>query len=74
VVKTIVDFGAFVEFMPGREGLVHISELENHRVNRVEDLLDLAATEKVKLIGVERNGKLRLSRKAALPQQPQHEE
>jgi polyribonucleotide nucleotidyltransferase len=65
VVKSIVEFGAFVEFLPGKEGLVHISELENHRVAKVEDVLQLGDKIKVKLIGFDR-GKVKLSRKALL--------
>jgi len=67
VVKTIVDFGAFVEFKPGREGLVHISELEHRRVAKVEDVLKLGDKLRVKIIGVDRNGKVKLSRKALIP-------
>jgi polyribonucleotide nucleotidyltransferase len=66
VVKSIVEFGAFVEYLPGKEGLVHISELEKHRVAKVEDVLKLGDTVKVKLIGFDRGGKVRLSRKALL--------
>jgi polyribonucleotide nucleotidyltransferase len=66
VVKTIVDFGAFVEFLPGKEGLVHISELENRRVEKVEDVLSLGDKLQVKLIGFDRFGKVKLSRKALL--------
>jgi polyribonucleotide nucleotidyltransferase len=65
-VKTIVEFGAFVEFLPGRDGLVHISELDLHRVNRVEDVVKEGDVLKVKLIGFDRNGKVKLSRKALL--------
>jgi polyribonucleotide nucleotidyltransferase len=65
VVKNIVEFGAFVEYLPGKEGLVHISELEKHRVEKVEDVLKLGDTIKVKLVGFDR-GKVRLSRKALL--------
>jgi polyribonucleotide nucleotidyltransferase len=64
-VKSIVEFGAFVEFLPGKEGLVHISELEKHRVAKVEDVLKLGDKVKVKLIGFDR-GKVKLSRKALL--------
>lgn len=64
VVKTIVDFGAFVEFLPGKEGLVHISELENHRVEKVDDILKIGDKLQVKLIGFDRFGKVKLSRKA----------
>jgi polyribonucleotide nucleotidyltransferase len=66
VVKTIVEFGAFVEFLPGKEGLIHISELDNSRVARVEDILQLGDKVKVKLIGFDRFGKVKLSRKALL--------
>jgi polyribonucleotide nucleotidyltransferase len=73
VVKSIVEFGAFVEFLPGKEGLVHISELENHRVAKVEDVLELGQKIKVKLIGFDR-GKVKLSRKALLQQDTKDEE
>ena len=63
-VRRIVNFGAFVEILPGRDGLVHISELENHRVARVEDVLKEGETVLVKVIGVDEEGKIRLSRKA----------
>jgi len=65
-VKRIVPFGAFVEILPGRDGLVHISELENRRVARVEDVVREGDTVIVKVIGVDREGKIKLSRKAAL--------
>jgi len=65
-VKRIVNFGAFVEILPGRDGLVHISELENHRVARVEDVLKDGEVVLVKVIGVDDEGKIRLSRKAVL--------
>lgn len=65
-VKTVVDFGAFVEFLPGKEGLVHISELDNQRVEKVEDILNVGDKVKVKLIGFDRFGKVKLSRKALL--------
>jgi polyribonucleotide nucleotidyltransferase len=65
VVKTVVEFGAFVEFLPGKEGLVHISELEKTRVAKVEDVVKVGDKMKVKLIGFDR-GKVKLSRKALL--------
>ena len=65
-VKRIVNFGAFVEILPGRDGLVHISELEHHRVARVEDVLSDGEIVLVKVIGVDEEGKIRLSRKAVL--------
>ena len=66
-VRSITDFGAFIEFLPGRDGLCHISELEHRRVGSVEDVVKMGETVKVKVIGVEDNGKVRLSRKALLP-------
>jgi polyribonucleotide nucleotidyltransferase len=66
-VKKITDFGAFVEIMPGREGLLHISEIEHHRVNKVSDHLDVGDEVEVKLLKVDPQGKLDLSRKALLP-------
>jgi len=64
VVK-IMDFGAFVEILPGSEGLIHISQLANERVNKVTDILKEGDEVLVKVIDIE-NGKIRLSRKAAL--------
>jgi len=66
VVK-IMDFGAFVEILPGRDGLVHISELDHHRVRAVTDVLKEGDKVKVKVLGVDDRGKVRLSRKALLP-------
>ena len=72
VVKSTVEFGAFVEYMPGREGLVHISELDLKRVERTTDIVRVGDPIRVKLVGFDRNGKVRLSRKALLlePQAP----
>ncbi len=68
-VKTIVDFGAFVEYLPGKDGLLHISELEYFRVGNVEDVLSIGEEVEVKLIEIDsRTGKVRLSRKALLPE------
>ena len=66
-VKAIKEYGAFVEIVPGKEGLLHISELEHGHVNKVEDVLNVGDTVEVKLLKVEHGGKLRLSRKALLP-------
>jgi len=66
VVKTIVEFGAFVEFLPGKDGLIHISELDNARVAKVDDVLKVGDKVRVKLIGFDRFGKVKLSRKALL--------
>jgi polyribonucleotide nucleotidyltransferase len=67
-VKGIVAFGAFVEIMPGKEGLVHISELAPNRVEKVEDILSMGDEVDVKCIGVDPQGKIKLSRKALLVQ------
>jgi polyribonucleotide nucleotidyltransferase len=63
-VKSIVNFGAFVEVMPGKEGLVHISEITNRRLERVEEELSLGDEITVKCIGVDPRGKVKLSMKA----------
>lgn len=67
IVKSIKDFGAFVELVPGKEGLLHISEIDHKRINRVDDVLQVGDTVKVLLLKVENGGKLRLSRKALIP-------
>jgi polyribonucleotide nucleotidyltransferase len=68
-VKKITNFGAFVEILPGKEGLLHISEIAHHRVNRVEDLLKVGDEIEVKLLKIDHQGKLDLSRKALLDKQ-----
>lgn len=68
VVKRILDFGAIVELGPGKDGLLHISELENRRVANVTDILNEKDEVLVKCLAVERDGRVRLSRKAALDQ------
>ncbi len=66
-VKSIVDFGAFVEILPGKEGLLHISEISWERLESMADVFEEGEEVKVKLIEFdERNGKLRLSRKVLL--------
>ncbi|MCP4566060.1 MAG: polyribonucleotide nucleotidyltransferase [FCB group bacterium] len=67
-VRRTTDFGAFVEILPGTDGLVHISELAYERVNKVEDVLQVGDQVKVKCINVDRDGKVRLSCKALLPE------
>ncbi|MCB1200266.1 MAG: polyribonucleotide nucleotidyltransferase [Leptospiraceae bacterium] len=64
-VKRIADFGAFIEIMPGREGLCHISKISDHRVNNVRDELKEGQEVKVKVIGIDRQGKIALSIKDA---------
>jgi polyribonucleotide nucleotidyltransferase len=65
-VKKIVDFGAFVEILPGTEGLVHISQLAKERVNKVTDVLQEGDEVMVKVLEIDKQGKIRLSRKEAL--------
>ncbi|MFH1701563.1 MAG: polyribonucleotide nucleotidyltransferase [Candidatus Zixiibacteriota bacterium] len=66
-VRRIADFGAFVEILPGTDGLVHISEIAYERIERVEDVLKVGDQVKVKCINVDSDGKVRLSMKALLP-------
>ena len=66
IVRSIKEFGAFVECLPGKEGLVHISELADFRVKKTEDVCKLGDEMIVKCIGIDDKGKVRLSRKAAL--------
>ncbi|HEX2866227.1 MAG TPA: polyribonucleotide nucleotidyltransferase [Ignavibacteriales bacterium] len=65
----IMDFGAFVEILPGKEGLLHISQIENRKINKVTDVLKEGDPVKVKLVKIE-NGKFSLSRKALLNDNP----
>ena len=65
-VKKIVDFGAFVEILPGTEGLLHISQLAKERVNKVTDILREGDEVMVKVLEMDKQGKIRLSRKEAL--------
>ena len=66
VVKRIVDFGAFVEILPGTDGLLHISQIENRRINNVRDVLKEGDRVKVKVIGIDDQNRIKLSRKALL--------
>jgi polyribonucleotide nucleotidyltransferase len=70
IVKRVVDFGAFVEIMPGTDGLVHISELAEERTRKVTDVCDEGDDIVVKVINIDRDGKIRLSRKQALDVDP----
>lgn len=70
-VTRIIPIGAFVEFSPGKEGMVHISNLENRRVNKVEDVCNVGDTITVKYLGVDEKGRMNLSRKDALPPEPE---
>jgi polyribonucleotide nucleotidyltransferase len=70
-VVTIKEFGAFVEFLPGKDGLVHISELANFRVKQTEDIVKLGDEIWVKCLGVDEKGRVRLSRRAAMAERDQ---
>ncbi|MBL7864031.1 MAG: polyribonucleotide nucleotidyltransferase [Cyclobacteriaceae bacterium] len=75
VVKSIMPFGAFVEFMPGKDGLLHISEIKWERLETMEGVMEVGEEVKVKLIEVDKKtGKFRLSRKVLLPKPPKKEE
>ncbi len=74
-VKTIVPFGAFLEILPGKDALLHVSEIDWKRIENVEDVLHVGDKINVKLIGIdEKNGKMKLSRKALIqrPERKQH--
>jgi polyribonucleotide nucleotidyltransferase len=68
-VKRVTDFGAFVEIFPGTDGLLHISELADRRVGKVEDICVEGDEVLVKCIDIDPSGKVRLSRRAALADQ-----
>ena len=68
---TIKEFGAFVEFLPGRDGLVHISELANFRVKVCEDIVKIGDEIWVKCLGVDEKGRVKLSRRAAMAERDQ---
>ena len=67
IVTRLMTFGAFVEYVPGREGLVHISEMEWKRVEKVEDVCKPGDVMKIKLIKIDDQGRFDFSRKALLP-------
>ena len=68
VVKSIMPFGAFVEILPGKDGLLHVSELDHRRIEHVEDVLKEGDHIQVKLLEIDpKTGKLRLSHKALMP-------
>jgi polyribonucleotide nucleotidyltransferase len=66
-VTRLMKFGAFVEILPGVEGMVHISELDVKRVNRVEDAVRIGDEVEVKVIEIDEMGRINLSRRALLP-------
>jgi len=65
-VRRVTNFGAFVEIIPGTDGLLHISEIDHSRIERVEDVLNLGDRVDVKVLNIDGDGKIRLSRKALL--------
>ena len=68
VVKSILSFGAFIEFMPGKEGLLHVTEIDWKRIENVEDVLKEGDQVRIKLIGIDKQtGKFKLSRKVLIP-------
>ena len=70
-VLRITPFGAFVEILPGKEGLVHISKLDNKRVEKVEDVVKLGDEIMVKVMEIDKQGRINLSRKDAMPKETQ---
>jgi polyribonucleotide nucleotidyltransferase len=73
-VKKIVEFGAFVEIFPGTDGLLHISQIDNRRINDVHEVLHEGDKVRVKVIEIDKQGKIRLSRKVLLNGQEGHQE
>lgn len=71
-VKRIMDFGAFAEILPGKEGLIHISQLDTKRVTKVADVVKVGDVIDVKLVEIDEKGRLNLSRKALLVQEKEH--
>jgi polyribonucleotide nucleotidyltransferase len=68
IVKSIMPFGAFIEFMPGKDGLLHISEVKWERLEKMEGVMEVGEEVQVKLVEVDKKtGKFRLSRKVLLP-------
>lgn len=66
-VKSIMPFGAFVEIMPGKDGLLHISEIDHKRIETMDGIFEIGDEVRVKLLDVDKQGKLKLSRKVLLP-------
>jgi polyribonucleotide nucleotidyltransferase len=66
-VRSIMPFGAFVEIMPGKDGLLHISEIDHRRIETMDGIFEIGDEVRVKLLDVDKQGKLKLSRKALLP-------
>jgi polyribonucleotide nucleotidyltransferase len=66
-VTRVADFGAFIEILPGTDGLLHVSEMAHHRVDKVTDVMKEGDTVEVKVVSVDRDGKIRLTRRELLP-------
>jgi polyribonucleotide nucleotidyltransferase len=66
-VRSIMPFGAFVEIMPGKDGLLHISEIDHRRLETMDGIFEIGDEVRVKLLDIDKQGKLKLSRKALLP-------
>ena len=74
-VKSILDFGAFIEILPGKDGLLHVSEIDYKRIDKVSDVLKIDEIVEVKLLEIDaKTGKLKLSRKALLPKPERNEQ
>ena len=73
IVRGVKEFGAFVECLPGKEGLCHISELADFRVNKTEDICKLGDEIIVKCIGIDDKGRVKLSRRAAMEENKEEE-
>lgn len=73
-VTRLMTFGAFVEFAPGKEGLVHISKLDTKRVAKVEDVVKVGDQILVKVLEVDKQGRINLSRKDAMPEEPEQKQ
>jgi len=71
-VKSIMPFGAFVEIMPGKDGLLHISEIDHRRIETMDGIFNVGDEVRVKLLDVDKQGKLKLSRKVLLPKPEQN--
>jgi len=72
-VRSIMPFGAFVEIMPGKDGLLHISEIDHRRIETMDGVFEVGEIVRVKLMDVDKQGKLKLSRKALLPRPERNE-
>ena len=72
-VKSIMPFGAFIEIMPGKDGLLHISEIDWKRFETMDGIFNVGDIVKVKLLDIDKQGKLKLSRKVLIPRPEKNE-